>query len=134
MTKFMAKVESTRIGDSLAHDCVLYGPMLSEKYAKDFLADLEMCKASGASLIHGEGRITNNNKPTNFFSNAEDGVYMWPHVFTNVTEDMQCFHDAVFGPAMTICKATDFDHALHLANASPYGLSSAIYKIGRAHV
>ena len=24
---------------------------------------------------------------------------MWPHVFVDVTEDMQCFHDEVFGPA-----------------------------------
>jgi aldehyde dehydrogenase (NAD+) len=40
---------------------------------------------------------------------------------------MNCFHEELFGPAVTIVKADDFDHALHLANASPYGLSSAIY-------
>ena len=32
-----------------------------------------------------------------------------------------------FRPRWTVVKAKDFDHALHLANASPYGLSSAIY-------
>ena len=127
MEKFMAKVESTRIGDSLHNDGVLYGPMLSEKYAKDFLVGVEMCKSSGAKQIWGEGRITSQNKPVNFLGNAEEGVFMWPHVFVDVTEDMECFHEEVFGPAITICKADDFDHALHLANASPYGLSSAIY-------
>ena len=127
MEKFMAKVESTRIGDSLHNDGVLYGPMLSEKYAKDFLVGVEMCKSSGAKQIWGEGRITNQNKPENFLGDAEEGVFMWPHVFVDVTEDMECFHEEVFGPAITICKANDFDHALHLANASPYGLSSAIY-------
>ena len=80
-----------------------------------------------AKLIWGEGAITNSNKPANFVGDAEIGVYMWPHVFVDVTEDMQCFHDEVFGPAVTVCKAEDFDHALHLANASQYGLSSAIY-------
>ena len=127
MEKFMDKVKSTRIGDSLQQKDVLYGPMLSQKYAKDFLAGVEMCKESGAKLIWGEGAITNSNKPTNFLGDADAGVYMWPHVFVDVTEDMQCFHDEVFGPAVTVCKAEDFDHALHLANASPYGLSSAIY-------
>ncbi len=127
MTKFMAKVEATKIGDSLAHDGVLYGPMLSEKYAKDFLIAVDMCLESGAKQIFGRGRITSDNKPANFLGTAEDGVFMWPHVFTEVTEDMECFHEEVFGPAVTICKANDFDHALHLANASPYGLSSAIY-------
>ncbi|MEC7708507.1 MAG: aldehyde dehydrogenase family protein, partial [Candidatus Thermoplasmatota archaeon] len=47
--EFMAKVEETRIGDSLRNDDVLYGPMLSEKYANDFLRDLGMCESDGAT-------------------------------------------------------------------------------------
>ncbi len=127
MDKFMTKVESTRIGDSSKHENILYGPMLSEKYAKDFLGGLDMCDADGAKRIFGNGRITSDNSPTNFVGNAEEGVFMWPHVYVDVTEDMNCFHEEVFGPAVTVVKAKDFDHALHLANASPYGLSSAIY-------
>jgi alpha-ketoglutaric semialdehyde dehydrogenase len=127
MEKFMAKVKSTTIGDSLHQEGVLYGPMLSEKYAKDFLIGVEMCNASGARQIWGKGRISNDNKPENFLGDATEGVFMWPHVFDNVTEGMECFNEEVFGPAVTICKANDFEHGLHLANASPYGLSSAIY-------
>lgn len=127
MELFMEKVKSTRIGDSMRHDEVLYGPMLSEKYAKDFLTGLEMCESSGARKVWGEGRITEGNKPDNFLGDAEDGVYMWPHVYVDVTEDMECFHEEIFGPVVTVVMADDFDHALHLANASPYGLSSAIY-------
>ena len=127
MEKFMAKVKSTRIGNSLVHKDVLYGPMLSEKYAKDFLAGIEMAKASGATQIWGEGPITADSAPENFLGDASEGVFMWPHVFVDVTEDMECFHEEIFGPVVTVVKAKDFDHALHLANASPYGLSSAIY-------
>jgi aldehyde dehydrogenase (NAD+) len=127
MAKFMAKVEETKIGDSLRHDDVLYGPMLSEKYANDFLKDLGMCKSDGATKLWGEGMITNDNKPTNFLGDASEGVYMWPHVFADVTEDMQCFQEEIFGPVVTIVKANDFENALHLANASPFGLSSACY-------
>ena len=127
MSKFMAKVESTSVGDSMRHDDILYGPMLSEKYAKDFLSDLGMCESSGATKLWGEGIITNENKPINFVGDASEGVYMWPHVYADVTEDMECFHEEIFGPAVTVVKAKDFDHALHLANASPYGLSSACY-------
>ena len=66
MSRFMAKVESTKIGDSMRHDDVLYGPMLSDRYADDFLRDLGMCESSGATKLWGEGRITNDNKPANF--------------------------------------------------------------------
>ena len=127
MGKLMAKVESTAIGDSLRNEGVLYGPMLSEKYAVDFLKDLGMCETSGATKLYGKGRITNDNKPDGFLGDAAEGVYMWPHVYADVTEDMECFHEEIFGPAITVVKAKDFVHALHLANASPYGLSSAIY-------
>ena len=125
--KLMDKVRTTTIGDSMVHENVLYGPMLSEKYANDFLRDLQLCEKSGARKLWGSGRITTTNKPDNFLGNPEEGVYMWPHVYADVTEDMECFHEEIFGPAITIAKAKDFEHALHLANASPYGLSSAIY-------
>lgn len=125
--KFMEKVRSTRIGDSLRHDNVLYGPMLSEKYAVDFMKGVEMCQQDGATQLFGQGQITSDNAPDHFLGVAEEGVYMWPHVFVDVDESMRCFHEEIFGPLVTIVKATSFDHALHLANASPYGLSSAIY-------
>ena len=86
-----------------------------------------MCETSSATKLYGKGRITNDNKPAGFLGDASEGVYMWPHVYADVTEDMECFHEEIFGPAITVVKAKDFDHALHLANASPYGLSSAIY-------
>ena len=127
LEKLMSKVKSTRIGDSMREEEVLYGSMLSERYAVDFLKGIEMCEASGATKVWGEGRITNDNKPEGFQGDASEGVYMWPHVFTGVTEDMECFHEEIFGPVITVVKARDFEHALHLANASPYGLSSAIY-------
>jgi acyl-CoA reductase-like NAD-dependent aldehyde dehydrogenase len=127
MAKLMAKVESTTIGDSLRNEGVLYGPMLSEKYAINFLKDLGMCETSGATKLYGNGRITNDNKPVGFLGDASEGVYMWPHVYADVTEDMECFHEEIFGPVITVVKAKDFEHALYLANASPYGLSSAIY-------
>ena len=106
---------------------MIYGAMLSEKYATDFLKGLEICEKDGAKKLFGEGRITNDSRPVGFHGDATEGSYMWPHVYVDVTEDMECFHEEIFGPAITVVKARDFEHALHLANASPYGLSSAIY-------
>tara|TARA_B110001454_G_scaffold73347_1_gene71033 strand:- start:301 stop:987 length:687 start_codon:yes stop_codon:yes gene_type:complete len=127
MVKFMAKVKDTKIGDSLRHEDVLYGPMLSKKYANDFLRDLGMCESDGATKLWGEGMITNDNKPANFLGDASEGVYMWPHVYADVTEDMHCFQEEIFGPVVTVVRTNNFENALHLANASPYGLSSACY-------
>ena len=85
-----------------------------------------MVEADGATKIWGQGRISSGNTPR-ISKNSRRWSIHGPHVYTNVTEDAKCFHEEVFGPAVTVVKADDFDHALHLANASPYGLSSAIY-------
>ena len=123
----MKKVAETRIGDSMRHEGVLYGSMLSEKYGDDFLKGLEICESDGATKLWGSGRITEGNHPEGFVGKAEEGVYMWPHVYEGVKEDMRCFHEEIFGPVVTVVKAKDFDDALRLANASPFGLSSACY-------
>ncbi|RCH74757.1 MAG: aldehyde dehydrogenase family protein [Candidatus Poseidoniales archaeon] len=127
MSKFMEKVSTTQIGDSMRHEGVLYGSMLSEKYGEDFLKGLEICESDGADKLWGSGKITSHNLPDGFHGDADEGVYMWPHVYENVTEDMKCFHEEIFGPVVTVVKARDFDDALRLANASPFGLSSACY-------
>ncbi len=127
LEKLMQRVASTKIGDSMVHDGVLYGPMLSEKYAHDFLKRIESVESEGATKLYGNGRITSENKPDGFMGNPDEGIYVWPHVYVDVEEEMDCFQEEIFGPAITIVKANDFEHALYLANASPYGLSSAIY-------
>ena len=50
-----------------------------------------------------------------------------PTLWGDVTENMSLFHDEIFGPTVNIVKAKDFDHAMHLANAVKYGLSSALF-------
>ena len=127
MEMFMEKVRKTKIGDSMSNDDVLCGPMLSEKYAVDFLDGLEMCESSGATRIYGEGRITADSSPTGFVDDADSGVYMRPHAYANVTDEKECFHEELYVPAVKVVKPTALDHALYLANASPLRLSSAIY-------
>ena len=105
MSKFMDKVSTTQIGDSMRHEGVLYGSMISEKYGEDFLKGLEICEKDGAVKLWGSGRITNQNLPDGFHGDADEGVYMWPHVYENVTEDMECFHEEIFGPVVTVVKA-----------------------------
>ena len=49
---------------------MLYGAMLSEKYASDFLKGLEMIEKDGAKKLYGEGRITPESSPDGFHGDA----------------------------------------------------------------
>jgi len=55
------------------------------------------------------------------------GFYVAPTVLTNVTEHNVAFTEELFGPVAAITEATDDENALALANASRYGLGSAVF-------
>ena len=50
-----------------------------------------------------------------------------PHVFADVTADMELFREEIFGPVVGTIKADNEEHALALANDTEFGLSSAVY-------
>ena len=56
-----------------------------------------------------------------------DGRVVPPHVFADVTPDMEIAREEIFGPMVAVLKAEDEDHALELANDHVYGLSSAVF-------
>lgn len=55
------------------------------------------------------------------------GAYVQPTIFTDVTPEMQIFHEEVFGPVLTITPYATIDEAVDLANDSVYGLSGGVW-------
>jgi acyl-CoA reductase-like NAD-dependent aldehyde dehydrogenase len=53
--------------------------------------------------------------------------YVHPVVLTNVPEDSDAVCEETFGPTITINQVRDVDEAVSRANASRYGLGSAVY-------
>src|SRR6185437_11078439 len=52
----------------------------------------------------------------------------------NVDSKARVFQEEIFGPVLAVAKARDFEHALALANDSPYGLTGAIYSRNARHL
>lgn len=57
-----------------------------------------------------------------------------PHIFVNVREDSRLWREEIFGPVLCVMKARDFDHALALANASPYKLTGGVFSRKPSHL
>jgi RHH-type proline utilization regulon transcriptional repressor/proline dehydrogenase/delta 1-pyrroline-5-carboxylate dehydrogenase len=53
--------------------------------------------------------------------------FVAPHIFWTVPADHELARDEIFGPVLAIIHAKSFDHALEIANASPYKLTGGIY-------
>jgi len=55
-----------------------------------------------------------------------NGWFVEPTVFADVTEAHTIAREEIFGPVLAIMRARDFEDAMRIANAIPFGLSSSI--------
>jgi 1-pyrroline-5-carboxylate dehydrogenase len=90
------------------------GPVINAAAHKSILEYIEVGKTEGR-LIAGGGPAEG------------DGYFIQPTVIADVDSKARLFQEEIFGPVLAVTKARDFDHALHLANDSDYGLTGAAY-------
>jgi aldehyde dehydrogenase (NAD+) len=93
------------------------GPLVSEMQFDKVQALIEQGIKEGAKLVAGGvGRPENLNR----------GYYCRPTVFADVTPDMEIYKQEIFGPVLSIMPFDDEEHAIALANDTPYGLTNYI--------
>ncbi|MBR3975131.1 MAG: CoA-acylating methylmalonate-semialdehyde dehydrogenase [Clostridia bacterium] len=95
------------------------GPITYKKHYDEVIADIDKGVREGATLVL-DGR---NYKVEGF----EDGYYVGPTIFDNVTEEMTIGRDEVFGPVLSIKRCKDFKEGLAIMNANPYANGSVIF-------
>lgn len=119
-------VRNARIGDP--REDVLYGPMLSERFAERFEDWLGLIRDHHTVYgSTGTGRITAENPREHFVGNPETGLFYHPTIVAGVTVDDELYDTETFGPLVGVMTFSEFDEAMQYANGHGYGLSSAIY-------
>jgi acyl-CoA reductase-like NAD-dependent aldehyde dehydrogenase len=107
---------------------VLYGPMLSERFAERYESYLDWITPTHRVLgSSGTGRITEANPRDGFVGDPAAGLFYHPVIVDGVTADDKLFTEETFGPLVGVCVYDTLDEAIALANLPGYGLSSAIY-------
>ncbi len=125
--RFLAAMAAMKLGNSLIDPDVFYGPLIAQRYLKNFVDHLRWGKAEGAKLLVGQGQITRKNPYKRFSGNPDAGWYVGPTLWENVTPKMRLFQEEIFGPTVNLVKVNSFEESLEAANAHPYGLSSALF-------
>ena len=96
---------------------VTMGPVASKGQYDSILAAIDKAKEEGAHLVYGGG-------PTQI---KEEGYFIDPTIFTNVTHDMAIAREEIFGPVLAVMKVKDYEEAIQRSNDSEFGLSASIY-------
>lgn len=86
-------------------------------------ADLrETVHAQVRASVEGGARVVTGGNPL-----EGPGFFYAPTVVADVVPGMRMFDEEVFGPAAAVVRARDREHAVALANESPYGLGSSLW-------
>jgi malonate-semialdehyde dehydrogenase (acetylating)/methylmalonate-semialdehyde dehydrogenase len=57
----------------------------------------------------------------------ENGFWVGPTVVDQVTPEMDVYREEIFGPVLSVVRATTVDDAIALVNSNPYGNGTAIF-------
>jgi alpha-ketoglutaric semialdehyde dehydrogenase len=126
VSAFASAVSSAAIGDPSQN--VLYGPMLSPRFAERYESYLDWIGPAHRVLgSSGTGRITADNPRQGFVGSPSDGLFYHPVIVDGVGPDDQLFLEETFGPIVSVTPYRSLDEAIELANRPGYGLSSSIY-------
>ncbi|MGW3291022.1 aldehyde dehydrogenase family protein [Streptomyces sp. NPDC001002] len=92
------------------------GPVVNAKQRARVRSYIETGIAEGARLVAGGPE-----------SPREQGYFVSPTVFADVTPDMTIAQEEIFGPVLSVLRYEDEEDALRIANGTVYGLAGAVW-------
>jgi malonate-semialdehyde dehydrogenase (acetylating)/methylmalonate-semialdehyde dehydrogenase len=96
------------------------GPLVTRAHRDKVASYLDSGVAQGATLAV-------DGRETPVLGGGRDGFWLGPTVLDNVTPEMDCYKDEIFGPVLSVVRVKSYDEAMELLDANPYGNGTAIF-------
>jgi malonate-semialdehyde dehydrogenase (acetylating)/methylmalonate-semialdehyde dehydrogenase len=116
--KLQERIKDLRVGSSMAPDSD-FGPVVSAAAKERIEGYIRSGVDDGATLLADGRGFT--------VEGYEDGFWVGPTLFDNVTPDMAVYRDEIFGPVLSVVRASGYEEALRLCTDNPYGNGVAIF-------
>jgi len=94
------------------------GPLVSKRQQESVSGYISTGIDEGATLVAGGEGMPDG---------LDEGFYVRPTVFADVTPEMTVFREEIFGPVLCITTYSNEEEAIELANDSEYGLSGGVW-------
>ncbi|MFP6325259.1 MULTISPECIES: methylmalonate-semialdehyde dehydrogenase [Bacillus amyloliquefaciens group] len=115
MAKLQEKAADIKIGNGL-DDGVFLGPVIREDNKNRTHSYIEKGIEEGAKLLcDGREHVT------------EDGYFVGPTIFDNVTTDMTIWKDEIFAPVLSVIRVKNLKEAVDIANQSEFANGACLF-------
>ena len=118
MEKLVARAKSLKLGETMDPTTQM-GALISRTQLEKVDGCVKEAIRDGAKLVCGGEKF--NVSPFN------KGNYYKPTILENVTNDMRCAQEEIFGPVLVVIKYQELEEAIKQANDTVYGLSATIW-------
>jgi aldehyde dehydrogenase (NAD+) len=112
-----ATAEAFTPGDPFGESTRL-GPLVSEAQRERVRGYIKKGEKEGARLVTGGAEVPEG---------LEQGYFVRPTVFSDVTTDMTIAQEEIFGPVLSILPYDDDEEAVRIANDTIYGLAGGVW-------
>ncbi|SFI11141.1 L-glutamate gamma-semialdehyde dehydrogenase [Planctomicrobium piriforme] len=115
LERLKAACESLVVGPAEDPGCD-FGPVIDQEAQTRLHDYIAIGKEECQTIVAGDvGKL------------AKEGFFVGPHVFANVEPESRLGQTELFGPVLSVMKARHLEHALQVANSTPYSLTGGIY-------
>ena len=117
--KLIPRIEKLKVGPYTAGEDVDFGPVITAQ-ARDRINGLIGSGVDQGAKLVIDGRGIK-------IQGYENGFFVGPSVFDNVTPDMEIYKQEIFGPVLSTVRKATYEDALKLVIDNEYGNGTAIF-------
>ncbi len=99
------------------------GPLVTRAHRDKVAGFIDSGQRAGAKVVIDGREVA----PSSAERGGEDGFWLGPTLFDNVTPDMEIYREEIFGPVLSVVRVDTYDEAVALVNANPYGNGTAVF-------
>ena len=117
--KLIPRIEKLKVGPYTAGADVDFGPVITKQAEERIKGLITSGVEQGATLVR-DGRDFS-------LQGYEDGYFVGPTLFDNVTPEMDIYKEEIFGPVLSQVRTDTYEDALKLTMDNTYGNGTAIF-------
>ena len=117
--RLVPRIEKLKVGPYTAGEDVDYGPLIT-KQSQDRVKSLISSGVDQGAKLVADGRDFS-------LQGYENGFFVGPTLFDNVTPDMDIYKEEIFGPVLSQVRAGSYEEALKLTMDNQYGNGTSIF-------